>query len=94
MKYSSQTGATATFSFTGAGVRWIAAKSKSFGKAGIYIDDVYLATVDLYSSTAKVKQIVYGRRGLAQGAHSIKVEVLGQKNPASTGYIVDVDAFE
>jgi len=49
--------------------------------------------VDLYSSRNKTKQAVY-QKALAQGAHSIKVEVLGQKNPASTGYIVDVDAFD
>ncbi|MBI5233424.1 MAG: hypothetical protein HY880_03640 [Deltaproteobacteria bacterium] len=94
VKYSKQTNATATLSFTGTGVKWYAAKAKMLGIAKVYIDGVLKTTVDLYSATSQVKQVVYQITGLASGNHTIKIEVTGTKNASATNTYIDIDAFE
>lgn len=94
IKYSGGTGSRATLSFTGAGIRWFAAKSYQLGKGKVFIDGVNTALVDLYNPTTQAKQKVYETTGLTQGIHTIAIEVSGQKNPASTGVLVDLDYFE
>jgi len=93
MKYAGQTGANADFSFNGTGIKWIVTKANPLGKARVYLDGVNMGLVDLYNPTAKY-QVVLQKTGLAAGNHTITIEVSGQKNPASTGYFVDIDAFE
>lgn len=93
LKYSNQTGARATFSFSGTGIKWITAKGPMMGKARVYLDGVNMGLVDLYSSTVKVN-VVLQKMGLTPGAHTLAIEVSGQKNPSATGYIVTLDALE
>jgi hypothetical protein len=94
LKYSSQTGARLDFTFYGIGVKWIAAKAKQLGKASVYFDGVYKGQVDLYSPTTKFRVVVAKKYGFPFGQHTLRIEVSGQKNPNSTGFIVDADAFE
>lgn len=94
LKVSKQTGAKATFTFTGTGVKWIAAKANKLGIAKVSVDGVFQTNVDLYSSTNKVKQAVYQKTGLASGVHTITIEVTGTKNGSATDYFIDIDAFE
>ncbi len=87
---------TATLRFTGTGVRWIAPKSNRSGKANVYVDDrlVTPRPVDLYSPAPTRSQVVYEARDLAGNAgHTLKVEVAPEKNPASKGFDVAIDAF-
>ena len=93
MKYSGQKGAKAEFSFTGTGIKWIVTKAKMMGKAKVYLDGVYMALVDLYSSSPAY-QVVLQKTGLAPGNHTLRLEVSGQKNPRATGYYINIDAFE
>jgi len=93
LKYSGQTGAKATFTFDGTGIRWLAAKAPNLGKAKVYLDGVYQGLVDLYSASVNYK-VPLEKRGLAPGTHTVDIEVSGQKNPASTGRAIDIDAFE
>jgi len=93
MKYSGQTGAKADFSFNGTGIKWIVTKANLLGKARVYLDGVNMGLVDLYNPTAKY-QVVLQKTGLSAGNHTVTIEVSGQKNPASAGYFVDIDAFE
>ncbi len=93
LKYSGQTGAKAEFSFTGTGIKWIVTKAKMLGKAKVYLDGVYMGMVDLYSPTPQY-QVVLQKTGLSPGTHTGTIEVSGQKNPSSTGYFIDIDAFE
>ena len=92
--YTSQSGATATFSFFGTSVTWITAKTINRGIAKVYIDDVYDADVDLYSSSTEVQQAVYTKTGLDESTHTIKIEVTGTKNPSSSNIYIGVDAFD
>ena len=93
LKYSTQTGARADFSFNGRGIRWIVARANMLGKAKVYLDSVYVGLIDLYNPTPQY-QVVLEKTGLSPGNHTIRIEVSGQKNASSTGYAIDIDAFE
>lgn len=93
LMYSGSTGATASFTFTGTGIKWITAKGPSMGKAKVYLDGIYMGLVDLYNATNKVN-VVLPKTGLASGPHTLVLEVSGQKNASATGVLVSVDAFE
>jgi outer membrane protein assembly factor BamB len=93
LKYSGISGAKADFSFNGTGIKWIVTKANMLGKAKVYLDGVYMGMVDLYSSTPKF-QVVLQKTGLSYGSHKVTIEVSGQKNPNSTNYYIDIDAFD
>ena len=56
------------------------------------IDGVDQGQVDLYSAAAQW-QVVESYSNLPEGQHTIQIKALGQKNPASGGTNVPVDAF-
>lgn len=49
--YGSAAWATATFTFTGTGVRWIGVPCEVCGVANVWIDDARVATVDTFAQT-------------------------------------------
>lgn len=91
--YSKTGGSTASYTFTGTGIDWIIAKNNNYGIAKVYIDGVLDQNVDLYNSTLVWQQVVYSKRGLTSGTHTIKIEVTGTKRAASYDYYVGIDAF-
>jgi thermitase len=93
-KYSNGTGATATLTFNGTSVVLISCVTSNRGIAKVYIDGIYQQSVDLYSPSTQYQKAVYTKSGLAAGAHTVKIEVSGTKNAASSNYYVDVDAFD
>ncbi|MCL6473261.1 MAG: S8 family serine peptidase [Firmicutes bacterium] len=98
LRYSGATGDSASFSFYGTGVSWIARKGIASGIAQVYIDGVHQGNVDLYQNIPNVtddyQQPVYTKAGLALGNHVIKIVVSGTKNAASSGLDVNIDAFD
>ncbi len=94
--YASAGGAAASFSFTGGKqVAWVAPKGPGGGYAYVYLDEVKVATVNLYASSTQYRKVVLVR-GLAYDPdkrHTLKVYLPGTKPSASTGTRVDVDAF-
>ncbi len=90
--YSGQTGATAELTFEGTGLRWHVAKGPMLGKARAWLDGAGPLLVDLYNPSLTL--VTLEKTGLSLGTHTVKVEVSGQKNPSSSNYIVDIDAFE
>ena len=88
MKYTSQTGAKANLSFNGTGIQWIATKSKTSGKANVYIDGAYVGAVDLDSRNTQYQVVVFEKTGLAPRNHAITIEFPGKK------VTVNIDAFE
>jgi len=82
-------GSSASFTFTGSGISWVAYKGPNRGSAQIWIDGVLATTVSLYSSTYKAKQIVFATSWSANGTHTIRVV-----NLATAGHPrIDVDGF-
>lgn len=88
-RYASAAGASATYSFTGSSVAWIAYKSTIRGSAQVWVDGVLKATVSLYSTTSTAKAQVYAFNWATSGAHTLKVVVVGTAGHPR----VDVDAF-
>ncbi len=89
---SAETNASATFAFTGTGIKWRAAYGPQFGIARVTTDGGAPVLVDLYSSSTKF--VTQSKARLPRQQHAIVIEVSGQKNRKSTGSAVDVDAFE
>ena len=91
---SATAGARATFSFSGRSVTWIGGLRPDTGIARVYVDGVLQAVVDTFSKTEETRVPVFTATHLANGGHTLIIEVTGQKNPLSaTAYIV-VDAFD
>ncbi len=87
-----------TFTFHGTYASWVAATSNTKGKALVTLDpgtsDEKTTPVDLYSPTTLWKQNVYDTGLLSDGAHTIEIECLREKNWASYYFTVDVDRFD
>jgi hypothetical protein len=92
VKQTNVAGDRATFTFNGRGVTWMASRTRTSGKAKVFVDGVWRATVNLYSYTTQHKRPVYTVTGLAAGAHTLRsIEVMGGR-PAASNY-VNIDAF-
>ncbi len=90
VKFATVAGSTATLTFTGTNVAWVAPKSPERGQAEVFLDNVKVATVDLTSTSALTRQVVYAANGLSPSVtHKLQVKVLGTANRPR----VDVDAF-
>jgi photosystem II stability/assembly factor-like uncharacterized protein len=84
----------AILNFVGTGISWIGTTSNDQGIAEVYVDGDYMADVDQFSDTRATMVKVYSITDLAYAPHTIIVEVTGTKNPKSTGYRIEIDAFD
>jgi serine protease len=64
--------ASATYTFTGRSVAWVANRGTAFGSARVYIDGVYRGTVNLRASSAW-RRIVFSRTWASSGRHTIRI---------------------
>jgi hypothetical protein len=92
--FSSSTGARATFGFSGRSVAWIGGRASGTGIARVYLDGALVAEVDTFSKTEEVRVTMFALNGLADGPHTLAIEVSGQRNPASSSPLVIIDAFD
>jgi beta-N-acetylhexosaminidase len=88
-RYASTAGASASYSFTGTSIGWVAALGPTRGSAKVYIDGTYQATVSLYATTTSLRRIGYVRSWSSQAGHTIKIVVVGTAGHPR----VDLDAF-
>jgi len=80
---------SASFTFTGRGVAWVANKDTNRGQASVYIDGVYQGMWDLYGATAKPRSVVLTQTWTASGTHTVKIV-----NLATSGRpTIDLDAM-
>ncbi|HVR30592.1 MAG TPA: hypothetical protein VMS86_13790 [Thermoanaerobaculia bacterium] len=86
-------GAWVQFAFNGVGAKWIGYKDQWAGIARVYVDGVLKGTLDTYG-TGEAQQVMYTVDNLADGSHTLMVEVAGSIGPQSSGAWVWVDAFE
>ena len=87
-------GAAASVSFMGTGLSWIGRTAPWYGKARVSLDDGPLEEVDLYRSTIRFQERVYDTGLLEEGQHTLDIYWTGDKNPASWGTRVSLDAFD
>jgi subtilisin family serine protease len=74
---STSRGATMTYRFTGRAAAIVAPTSPTRGKATVYVDGVYKATIDLRTSTSRSRRVVYAISYATAGTHTIQLRVLG-----------------
>jgi hypothetical protein len=92
---STTPGAVAELTFTGSAIRWIGQRGFGMGIARVYLDGVAVADIDTYAPIQEEFQaVMFSAAGLAPGSHTLRIEVLGLKNAASSGTRVIVDAFD
>lgn len=92
-RLSSSSTASITFTFRGTGVTWMGTRAVARGKAKVYIDGVYVTTVDEFAAATAYRTIVWSKTGLALGTHTLKIMPAAAKNVASTSTAIDVDAI-
>jgi GH25 family lysozyme M1 (1,4-beta-N-acetylmuramidase) len=89
LKYTTSAGAWASYSFSGAGISWVAYKGPNRGSALVYIDGSLAGTVSLYASTYQSKRVVFSRTWDSNEWHTIRIV-----NLATAGRPrIDLDAF-
>ena len=93
VRFASSEGAKAKLTFTGRNIALVSTKANNRGKVTIYLDGSSVATLDLYSSSVRLRHIVFSRSWSTSGTHTIEVRALGTKNSSSGGTRVDLDAF-
>jgi hypothetical protein len=91
---SGTTGAQATFTFTGTSISWLGFRGPDRGIARVYLDGVFVAEIDTYSPTEEIRSAIFTSTGLADTSHTLRIEVTGLRNPASTTALIAVDAFD
>jgi beta-galactosidase GanA len=91
--FSDTTGDSMSVTFTGTAVQWIAPTSGNHGIADVYLDGQQVTSVDGYSPGTDFQQVEYQVSGLSDTTHTLKIVVSGQKNPASSGTYVSIDAI-
>jgi hypothetical protein len=87
-------GSRATVHFTGTAVRWIGIRDAWSGVAKVRLDGVVVARVNAYAPSARAQQTLFSVDGLADGPHTLQIEVLGYGAKKSKGAWIWVDAFE
>ncbi|MGQ0467389.1 MAG: S8 family serine peptidase [Sporichthyaceae bacterium] len=90
---SRATGATASYTFTGTQVAYVATMARDRGMAEVFLDGVSQGVIDLYASSTQSRRIVFSTTGLTPGQHTITVKVLNTRRSSATASYVDVDAF-
>jgi subtilisin family serine protease len=93
MMSSNTRSATATFTFTGTQIAWVADRGVDLGRAVVEIDGVKIGLVDLYSAHPLQRSILYLNTNLKPGQHTVRISVEHAKNNASTGWNVDVQGW-
>jgi hypothetical protein len=88
-RWSSSSGATVTSVFTGRSIAWVGLMAPNRGKAQVYVNGVYKATVDLYSATTKKQVIVWSANYAASATRTVTIRVLGTSGRPR----VDIDGF-
>jgi hypothetical protein len=90
---ASERGAEATVSFQGTGAIVTGPYLPNGGKLEVYLDGKLDRTADVYSDekNSKTGEAVWHGFGLKKGTHSVRVVVLGEPYPGSSGSVVTLD---
>ena len=91
--YTTGTGSSATLTFSGTSIQWLARTSPKSGIAEVHIDGQLMDTVDLYSPETRFQQVVYSTDDLPAGNHTITVTRTGKANAQATSTVLQFDAF-
>ena len=83
--------ARARLTFTGRSVAFLAPRGPTMGSAYVYVDGTRVATISLYASAAKGRNVVYIHTWATAGSHTIEIRVLstlGHPKVSVDGFII------
>ena len=83
-----------TAHFSGSSLEVVAPRGPGFGKARMTLDTAAPVFVDLYSPSPLSQQGVLSFSGLTNEDHRLQIEWTGEKNPASAGIAIALDALD
>jgi hypothetical protein len=95
--------ATASYTFTGTTVAYVARRGPDQGRVKVFIDGVEqdadsaagaVQPFDLYAATEQLRQPIFTVSSLTNAQHTIRIEQEGTKHAASTGTGINLDAFQ
>ena len=89
--YTGTDGASATMHFTGTAVELYALTGPDWGKARVTIDSLEPDYVDFYTAGYIFQRSVYLKSGLDNISHTLTIEWVSDKNPSSSGYLINID---
>lgn len=89
IRYATGPGASASYTFSGTSVGWVAYKGPNRGSAKVYVDGVYKGTISLYSKVYAAKRIVYAATWPYIGTHTIRIVAVGTPGHPR----IDLDGF-
>ena len=89
---TNESGASFESAFEGSAVIWDGQRFDDAGLAEVMIDGERAALVDQYSP-ARGLPFSWERKGLQPGRHTIRITVLGQRNPNSKGQWINVGSI-
>jgi hypothetical protein len=92
--YANSAGSAVDVEFEGTYLAWYAKTGPQYGRAQVSLDRGAPFYVDLYSAVSTYKRCVYNTGTLEAGTHTLSITWGGVKNARSTGYLIDVDAFD
>ncbi len=85
-------GDSMSITFVGTGVKLYSTTAKVGGIGAVFVDNARQArSADYYSASIVSGQLVWGVAGLPREAHTLKVQVSGVKDAASSAYAIGVD---
>jgi len=87
-------GAKATLTFRGTSISWSGHRGPNRGIALVQLDGGAATEVDTYSPNNRIQDTVFTATGLPDSTHTLTIEATGQRNSASTGSQIVVDAFD
>ena len=87
-------GETVTLTFKGTGIKVIGCTNKDRGKIEVFIDGKSQGVVDTYSASTVRQKEYFSKDDLKAGIHTLQMKVLNEKQAASSGTKIELDAFE
>ena len=94
---SSTVPATASLTFTGKSVSWVARKAPTAGQPRVFLDGVdvtpTLPPLDLYNSSTVYQQTVFTMIFSQPETHTLRIEHSGAKRTAATDDSINLDGF-
>ncbi len=94
IRYTTDTSASVTLTFSGTEIAWIGERSTSGGIVEIYIDGALYGEADTYLTVRGYSKTIRVVRDLPAGEHTLRLQATGRKNASSYGYKFSVQRFD
>ncbi|HNK64223.1 MAG TPA: hypothetical protein PLE14_09200, partial [Anaerolineales bacterium] len=94
VRFASTNRDKAQYKFTATSVSLVGTMGPDRGRISISVDGGAAQIIDLYAPVQQTGRVIFSISGLtANRSHQIVVQVLGNRNPLSTGNRADIDGF-